>query len=1422
MKRTPRTIIGIVLGALILLGGVFAFSHTVGAATPLSIENIGGSIGLTSTDFKAVVINIIRWALGILTLVAVSFIIYGGFLWLTSNGNEKQIEKAKRVILNAVVGLIIVLIAWAIVFFVARTALNSTDGTSGGGDPACCLPPGGADTGFEIRSITTDCGAPPDYRSDVFRCSAVQVTFNHQVNAATVQAAVNNGTLVIKQCATDSCADAGLSIPAGSSVDAGLTGPDRQAFTPNTPSGTTAEWVAKSDNTGKTVTFFHINRLFETGNPSFHVSIPTTIQDTDGKSLTNCQISTGVPVPGCTPDGAPVTRFTWTMKVGNNVDTNPPQRVSSYPTSAYKAPGTPAGAPDENVPRSPIISIAYNQAILGTIDQSHNADPADRLNNTFAIIPFTPNTTTPNPEDQTAQGDPVDPNDYLVALSPDSTTLQIQFKPGRQLEKFQWYRIQVQGVRDLCSNVQSPEPFSWVFETNDVVPAIADHFPRNGTGIDAGTTAACSDSPMFIRYTTSMYDIANSTCRVPLGYVTQGQIAPAVSRNFDVDPSQSCNGCADPQNRCMVYTFTPPPPVPPAAGLLNPGTTYSVGVDNRYVVNDSGGTLRFGSGTWGDAALGAWKFRVGPAGSCINPPVITSIDPSQGTDGQCITVAGFNFDPNSNGRTGGDQLTYDGADVPGGNILGWANTQIASEVPAGAPGPRNFTVKADFPAPFGNLESPAFPWTKLSGSASTGPCLANVTPATGYNLDNVTLNGKRFDPTSTLKRVSWNTTNQNNPVGWTDEQIATSVPPDPPLIAPNASVAVRVQNDNGLSNRVYFDLQDLVIPPGTPEPPVVVDRWPNCGTSCVGADVGARLAYPSGATLTLDVTTLSTGTAIIKRCTTDACMAYTGADITPGIAYDGSPSNIIHFPPSASLLPNTAYRVVLKDNITDTPTGTRLGQLNFDNDGVGGNDSYSWIFKTQTGTGGCRIGRVDVTPNPDLFTANGEQHQFNATAYTESNSCSATGQPMNPTTLAWGWSSDPAFVTATSVGWTSAIRAGAQTVPGPPTIVSASAREGVITKTGNASVTIDFSLCSSTTDCTQGGACGGSVCDNVTRRCTPVINSINPVQGAIGTWVGINGCYFGGYTRGTCNGGTNAGAACDANTDCNSNDCRGGSAVIFSGDKRNLWPNPAMCGAPAVQWHDDNVTVEVPDRGSAALSATSGPLVLQRWDGVRSAASAQSYIVDPAVIVPGICQVSPAGGSEGTSVTITGQQFGATKAPADQVTFYQEKDVATGDITSWADNQIVCRAPNGIANNTAASYEYPAGRPWGEKEIAVQAGGQWSNVADFNVVPPGCQVCTADAVCGAGNSCGYNGCCTSSPSVTAVSPTNGQANVCRNSNMTATFSRAMDANTLNGSTVHVFKGGVEVPSTVNYDGNTRKVTVTAGLLDRNTTYTVSF
>ena len=69
--------------------------------------------------------NILKLVLGLLGTIFVILVVYGGILWMTAGGNEEQLKKAQGVIKNAVIGLTIVLGAYAITWFVGTYIIES-------------------------------------------------------------------------------------------------------------------------------------------------------------------------------------------------------------------------------------------------------------------------------------------------------------------------------------------------------------------------------------------------------------------------------------------------------------------------------------------------------------------------------------------------------------------------------------------------------------------------------------------------------------------------------------------------------------------------------------------------------------------------------------------------------------------------------------------------------------------------------------------------------------------------------------------------------------------------------------------------------------------------------------------------------------------------------------------------------------------------------------------------------------------------------------------------------------------------------------------------------------------------------------------------------------------------------------------------
>ncbi|MDD5340928.1 MAG: pilin [Patescibacteria group bacterium] len=98
-------------------------------------QQTAGETGLKQSDPAAIVAGIINVALGIVGVAFVVLFIYGGVLWMTSGGEEKKISQAKKILEYAVIGLVIVVGAYAITFFVT-SAIEQSTGPTGG------IPPG--------------------------------------------------------------------------------------------------------------------------------------------------------------------------------------------------------------------------------------------------------------------------------------------------------------------------------------------------------------------------------------------------------------------------------------------------------------------------------------------------------------------------------------------------------------------------------------------------------------------------------------------------------------------------------------------------------------------------------------------------------------------------------------------------------------------------------------------------------------------------------------------------------------------------------------------------------------------------------------------------------------------------------------------------------------------------------------------------------------------------------------------------------------------------------------------------------------------------------------------------------------------------------------------------------------------------------
>ncbi len=73
------------------------------------------------SDLVTLAINIAQLILGLVGSLALIMFVYGGVMFLISAGSSDKIAKAKRTLIAAIIGLIIVFSSWLIIKFVADT-----------------------------------------------------------------------------------------------------------------------------------------------------------------------------------------------------------------------------------------------------------------------------------------------------------------------------------------------------------------------------------------------------------------------------------------------------------------------------------------------------------------------------------------------------------------------------------------------------------------------------------------------------------------------------------------------------------------------------------------------------------------------------------------------------------------------------------------------------------------------------------------------------------------------------------------------------------------------------------------------------------------------------------------------------------------------------------------------------------------------------------------------------------------------------------------------------------------------------------------------------------------------------------------------------------------------------------------------------
>ncbi|MDX9893413.1 MAG: Ig-like domain-containing protein [Patescibacteria group bacterium] len=259
----------------------------------------GTATGLGTQDIRITIMRVIQIFLGLIGIIALVIIIYGGYTWMTSAGNPEQIDKAKRILRNAAIGLVIILSAFSIVSFIINALENATGighGVPGGPPPGNgCENCGHLGTGI-IQSVY-----PVNNQRDVARNTNIMVTFKVTMDPGTI----------IEDCTLSE-------LNANGSCSGNLVSSHVKIFKTNDDEDNKlgdAE-VVVSTNDGKTFVFDPVNYLGTSEANNWY-----SVKLTDGIRKDN----------GQTAFEGNYNYFLWSFEIGTFLDIDPVEVASVFP-----------------------------------------------------------------------------------------------------------------------------------------------------------------------------------------------------------------------------------------------------------------------------------------------------------------------------------------------------------------------------------------------------------------------------------------------------------------------------------------------------------------------------------------------------------------------------------------------------------------------------------------------------------------------------------------------------------------------------------------------------------------------------------------------------------------------------------------------------------------------------------------------------------------------------------------------------------------------------------------------------------------------------------------------------------------------------------------------------------------------------------